>query len=247
MPSKSTRRHVYMPRVPHRRSSDYAPNELLDRYSDADINDEEDLEELSAAARRAADLKMDRRNRLEGAGRRAQRRTQGQGFVDDDDMDDGDEDEEMVSRMKKRTRRPYDERRDIDDMEGVEGVRDPYNLAPCLSHPGVQEIPLEQLSDIKAKSIVEWIATDLVRRSIIKHFRLFLTTYTDDRGDSVYGERIRALGESGFTCLLGLHNFMFSFGRQFRVIGSIIFPSLTVQAYSRLLPHQRSGCHAGNL
>ncbi|KAF7376225.1 DNA helicase [Mycena sanguinolenta] len=163
---------------------DYAPNELLDRYSDAGINDDEDLEELSAAARRAADLKMDRRNRLEGAGRRARARNRGQGFVDDDDMDDGDEDEEMVARMKKRTRRPYDERRDIDDIEGVEG-----------------EIPLEQLSDIKAKSIVEWIATDLVRRSIIKHFRLFLTTYTDDRGDSVYGQRIRALGENNSESL----------------------------------------------
>ncbi|KAJ7251520.1 MCM2/3/5 family-domain-containing protein [Mycena haematopus] len=163
---------------------DYAPNELLDNYSDAGINDDEDLEELSAEARRKAEREMDRRNRLEGGGRRARGRNRGQDFVDDDDMDDGDEDEEMVSRMKKRTRRPYDERRDIDDMEGVEG-----------------EIPLEQLSDIKAKSIVEWIATDLVRRSIIKHFRLFLTTYTDDRGDSVYGQRIRALGENNSESL----------------------------------------------
>lgn len=70
---------------------------------------------------------------------------------------------------------------------------------------GLQEIPLEQLSDIKAKSIVEWIANDLVRRSIIKHFRLFLTTYTDDRGDSVYGQRIRSLGESEQRTLLYVH------------------------------------------
>ncbi|KAK7005592.1 DNA helicase [Favolaschia claudopus] len=136
---------------------DYGTNELLDQYSEADINDDEDLEELSIAARRAADLKMDRRARLQGAGRRAQRRARGQGFVDDDDgMDDGDEDEEMIS---------------------------------------------QQLSDIKAKSIVEWIANDLVRRSIVKHFRLFLTTYTDDKGDSVYGERIRVLGENNAESL----------------------------------------------
>ncbi|KAJ6625555.1 MCM-domain-containing protein [Mycena sp. CBHHK59/15] len=165
---------------------DYAPNELLDRYSDADINDDEELEELSAAARRAAELKMARRDRLEGAGRgaRAAGRRRGPGFVDDDDMDDGDEDEEMVSRMKRRTRRPYDERRDVDDLDGVEG-----------------EIPLEQLSDIKAKSIVEWIANDLVRRSIIKHFRLFLTTYVDESGASVYGQRIRSLGENNSESL----------------------------------------------
>ncbi|KAJ7647242.1 MCM-domain-containing protein [Roridomyces roridus] len=164
--------------------NDYAANELLDRYSDADINDDEELEELSAAARRAAELKMDRRDRLQGAGRRAAGRRRGPSFVDDDDMDEGDEDEEMVSRMKKRTRRPYDERRDIDDMDGVEG-----------------EIPLEQLSDIKAKSIVEWIANDLVRRSIVKHFRLFLTTYTDENGASVYGQRIRALGANNAESL----------------------------------------------
>jgi DNA replication licensing factor MCM2 len=113
---------------------DYAPNELLDRYSDGDINDDEDVEELSAAARRAAELKMARRDRLEGQrGSRAAGRRRGPGFVDDDDMDDGDEDEEMVSRMKKRTRRPYDERRDIDDLEGVEGVR----LMPSNSVPTV--------------------------------------------------------------------------------------------------------------
>jgi hypothetical protein len=59
-----------------------------------------------------------------------------------------------------------------------------------------QEVPLEQLSDIKAKSIVEWIANDRVRRSIVKHFRQFLMTYVDDHGASVYGQRIRSLGES---------------------------------------------------
>ncbi|CAK5281579.1 unnamed protein product [Mycena citricolor] len=164
--------------------ADYEPNQLLDQYSDADINDNEDLEELTAAQRRAAERRMDRRDRLDGQGRRAAARRRGPGFVDDDDMDDGDEDEEMVARMKKRTRRPYDERRDIDDMDGVEG-----------------EIPLEQLSDIKAKSIVEWIANDVVRRTIVKHFRLFLTTYTDDHGNSVYGQRIRALGENNAESL----------------------------------------------
>jgi DNA replication licensing factor MCM2 len=61
-----------------------------------------------------------------------------------------------------------------------------------------KEVPLEQLSDIKAKSIVEWIAIDRVRRSIVKHFRQFLMTYVDDHGASVYGQRIRNLGESAY-------------------------------------------------
>jgi DNA replication licensing factor MCM2 len=60
---------------------------------------------------------------------------------------------------------------------------------------------LEQLSDIKAKSIVEWIAHDRVRRSIVRHFRQFLMTYVDDHGASVYGQRIRHLGESQYIFL----------------------------------------------
>lgn len=55
---------------------------------------------------------------------------------------------------------------------------------------------MEQLGDIKAKSIVEWIVTERVRRSIVKHFRDFLVTYVDQHDNSVYGERIRNLGES---------------------------------------------------
>lgn len=58
---------------------------------------------------------------------------------------------------------------------------------------------MEQLSDIKAKSIVEWIAVDRVRRSIVRHFRQFLMTYIDENGSSVYGQRIRNLGESMYT------------------------------------------------
>ena len=55
---------------------------------------------------------------------------------------------------------------------------------------------MEQLGDIKAKSIVEWIVTERVRRSIVRHFRNFLVSYEDQHGNSVYGERIRGLGES---------------------------------------------------
>ncbi|KAF7315586.1 DNA helicase [Mycena indigotica] len=158
--------------------NDYTTNELQDQYSDGDINDEEDLEELTMAERRIVEARMARRDRREAGGRRAGARRRGQ-FIDDDDMDGGDEDEEELGRMARRTRRQYDERRDIDDMEGIEG-----------------EIPYEQLADIKDSSIAEWVARDLVRRSIAKHFRQFLTTHTDEHHASVYGQRIRTLGEN---------------------------------------------------
>ena len=51
------------------------------------------------------------------------------------------------------------------------------------------------MGDIKAKSIVEWVANDKVRRTIVKQFSNFLKTDVDDNGASVYGQRVRALGE----------------------------------------------------
>ncbi|KAJ3553567.1 hypothetical protein NM688_g3539 [Phlebia brevispora] len=165
-------------------ADDYAVNQALDRYSDADINDEEDFDALTAAQRRAAETRMDRRDRLERQkGRRRTRRYPG--FMEsDDDMEDEELGRDVLSAARRRARRQYDERRDIDDMEGIE-----------------DEIPLEQLSDIKAKSIVEWIANERVRRSIVRHFRQFLMTYVDDSGASVYGQRIRNLGENNSESL----------------------------------------------
>jgi DNA replication licensing factor MCM2 len=104
---------------------DYAKNELLDRYSDAGINDEEDLEELSVTARRAAEAKMARRDRLERDGKRGQRaavRSRMPHFLDSDGPDEDDSMDEL-STMRRRTRRQYDERRDMDEVEGIEDVR----------------------------------------------------------------------------------------------------------------------------
>ena len=97
----------------------------MDRYSDAGIDDEGDIQELSAAGRRAAEAQMARRDRLEstGRGRRAARRSRAPAFLDSDDGVEEDLDDVELARMKRRTRRQYDERRDLDDMDGVEDVR----------------------------------------------------------------------------------------------------------------------------
>ena len=84
----------------------------------------------------------------------------------------------LLAGMKHRARRQYDERVEIDDAEGIEA-----------------EMPLEQLHDIKANSVSEWIAIDRVRRSIARSFRDFLQTYVDEHRASVYGQRIRHIGE----------------------------------------------------
>ena len=109
--------------------SDYGENELLDTYSNAGLNDEELFEPMSAAARRAAEAKMRQRDRMERGSRRGMRaatRSHAPSFFDSDDMGAEDDDESgLLSGTRARARRQYDERRDIDDMEGIGDVRFP--------------------------------------------------------------------------------------------------------------------------
>ena len=118
---------------------DYAPNDLLDRYSDAGIDDDEDIDELTPEARRAAERKMTRRDQQERTGKRGSRAARrsrmpaflgSDGDLDDDEMDDG----LGISRMKRRTRRQYDERRDLDDLDGIEDVSQSWPSNKLLSY-----------------------------------------------------------------------------------------------------------------
>lgn len=80
---------------------------------------------MSAAQRRAAEANMARRDRLERGGRRGARaaaRSRMPDFLQSDDMEDDDVDGGLLAGMKRRTRRQYDERKDLDDLEGVEDV-----------------------------------------------------------------------------------------------------------------------------
>ena len=72
-------------------------------------------------------MKMARRDRMERSGRRGQRaarRNRAPAFLGSDDVEDDDimDDQLGISSMKRRTRKQYDERRDIDDLDGVEDV-----------------------------------------------------------------------------------------------------------------------------
>ena len=103
-------------------------DEKLDRYSEQDIDDEGDFEQMDAAARRAAEQTMDRRDRAAGKnrGRRAAARER-MPFILSDGMSEGDMDDEdgtggLLAGMKPRVRKQYDERKDVDDAEGIEDV-----------------------------------------------------------------------------------------------------------------------------
>lgn len=66
---------------------------------------------------------------------------------------------------------------------------------------GSQEMLLDELADIKAPLMRDWLAEPAVARSVARELRAFLTEYTDSNGRSVYGARIRALGETNSELL----------------------------------------------
>jgi len=117
--------------------SDYGENELLDTYSNLGLNDEEVFEPMSTAARRAAEAKMRQRDRMERGSRRGMRaatRSHAPSFFDSDDVGATDDDESgLLSGTRARARRQYDERRDVDDMEGIGDVRFPLALCVTLA------------------------------------------------------------------------------------------------------------------
>lgn len=165
--------------------SDYEENDRLDRYEGIDL-DEKEYDVLDPMARAAAERKMARRDKradrdgLPGGPGRAggKRRSRAPAFLQSDSEES---DGEAALLERRRRRNVYDE------AQPADGIFDAGDE---------EELPLEQLSDIKANSIKEWIETDAVRRTIMREFRNFLMTYIDDQGTSVYGQRIKALGES---------------------------------------------------
>lgn len=158
----------------------------LDTYSEADIDDT-DQANLTRAQRLAADAAMNRRDRGLLTGARASRRQRAPAFLQSDD-DAMDEDAPGAGLLEgidpRRRRRQYDERPEEDDLQNAEE----------------DEVPLEELGDIKAASITEWVGIEAVRRAVQRHFKGFLMTYVDENGLSVYGQRIKHLGEGQSRC-----------------------------------------------
>jgi DNA replication licensing factor MCM2 len=142
-----------------------------DNYGGRDIDDEGDYDELDVGERRRLDARMNARDR-EIARQRALPNAY---LADEDDGDAFD-----LTRQPRRRRHRYDEEQDDIDMQD--------NIME-------EELSLEALQDVKAASLTDWVALPSVHRTIAREFKSFLTEYTDDNGISVYGNRIRTLGE----------------------------------------------------
>ncbi|CAF9938746.1 MAG: MCM DNA helicase complex subunit [Alectoria fallacina] len=142
-----------------------------DAYAGADIDDEGDYEDLDVGTRRQLEARLNKRDR-----ELSRRRRMPAAFLQDED-EDGEMD---LTRQPRRRRHHYDEEQEDEEMG--EDIMD-------------EELSLETLQDVKASSLTDWVALPAVYRSIFREFKSFLTEYTDDNGTSVYGTRVRTLGE----------------------------------------------------
>ncbi|KAI6782686.1 DNA replication licensing factor mcm2 [Emericellopsis cladophorae] len=141
-----------------------------DHYEDIDIDDAQ-YGAMDAAERRQLEARMNRQDR------EVARRQREPGAFLPGDEDDGDMMD--LTAQPRRRRHHYDE--DQDDAMDQDIME--------------EELTLEALSDIKAPNITEWVAQPAVQRTIKREFKLFLTEYTDESGQSVYGNRAKTLGE----------------------------------------------------
>ncbi|PLB53395.1 MCM-domain-containing protein [Aspergillus steynii IBT 23096] len=139
-----------------------------DRYRGQYIDDDDDHEELDLGARRELESRMNRRDReLE------RRRNLPAAFLPDED---GDFD---LARQPRRRRHQYDE--DQGDIE--------------MGGDTMEELSLTEMLDVKATNVTDWVLQPQVLRSIYSQFKTFLTEYIDASGASVYGDKIKLLGE----------------------------------------------------
>ncbi|KAI7872822.1 MCM2/3/5 family-domain-containing protein [Spinellus fusiger] len=148
---------------------DYENNSQLDNYENEGVDDAE-YEAMDISERHALESNMRRRDNA------IQRR---EGRMAGAFMDDGEENEmeDMTAPNRRRHRRMYDVQEE--DFENATTT----------------EMTLEDLRSIKNVTVSEWINQEAPRRTIKREFKDFLQTYVDENGISVYGERIRDMGE----------------------------------------------------
>ncbi|KAI9224542.1 MCM-domain-containing protein [Blastocladiella britannica] len=153
---------------------DYVANPELDRYDADGLDDEEDYEELDAHSRAAVDAQLRRRDVLEGRLPAA--------FLDDgEDMGD------LEFQARRRRRRAADDAplAGVDDDLEMEG-----------------DVLLEGMLDLQDSTVAEFLAMDRPRMAIKREFKAFLLSYVDQRGESVYGPRIKSMCELNHESLV---------------------------------------------
>ncbi|KAJ2719462.1 MCM DNA helicase complex subunit [Coemansia sp. Benny D115] len=157
--------------------SDYRYNAALDRY-DEDMLDETTYASMAPGERARVEAQMKRRDFEEGRGQPKSR-------IPLAFMQDFDDDEDAgLGRMGRAGR-------------SAGGMESKHAHLFGMTHDVADEeraMTLDDLKDMKGRSVAAWVSEAGPRQTIAREFRRFLLSYVDDRGASVYGERIRQLG-----------------------------------------------------
>lgn len=151
---------------------DYTARPEEDRYDVVGIDDEEQ-QELDIGARRELERAMDARDTFTRSNL---------DLGDDEDGDDNESQESDLFSLSARRRRRFSEDLVNEDEQ-------------------TNELTYEELTDIKASSLLEWISNPIVTRSIARELKTFLLEFVDEHGRSVYGPRIRTMGETNSESL----------------------------------------------
>ena len=155
---------------------DYALDPQKDRYDTNQVDDSAQRE-LTLGERRRIDAQLNERDRL----------LKNAAYMEDEEEDEmhNELDAMGLPIQRRRRRRQYEEfAHSYDDL-----------LSDMEIDPLTEELTLESLSNVKANSYSEWITQPNVSRTIARELKSFLLEYTDETGRSVYGARIRTLGE----------------------------------------------------
>ena len=150
---------------------DYAPRPELDIYDPKQIDDSE-YSEMSVRERLDINKEMAERDRVErGTGLRRMPR----GLEDYASSSEGDARISTIKRRRLEALRSQRPDASIDEVEAIESI--------------------ENLEDTHGMTIREWVTQLGPKREIYNRFKNFLRTYTDEKGRSIYREKIRTMSE----------------------------------------------------
>ncbi|TPX64282.1 hypothetical protein SpCBS45565_g06016 [Spizellomyces sp. 'palustris'] len=146
--------------------NDYRENIRLDRYEIDEELENEDFENMDMETRRLVEAKLRRRDREEA--RRDGRLPAAYMDEDEDDLEGP-----MPIRRRRRQNIDPDLQLDLD---------------------GDMEVPAD-IGDVRGP-LNEWVVMEGPRQTIKREFHHFLTSFVNENGESVYGERIKAMCEA---------------------------------------------------
>ncbi|KAJ1663988.1 MCM DNA helicase complex subunit [Coemansia sp. RSA 1813] len=158
---------------------DYRYNEKLDTY-DEEMLDETEFGSMDPGERARVEARLRRRDLEEGRGPTKSRIPLA--FMQDF------EDEEDAARFGR-----------IPSKRSAGGLQSKHAHLMDMALDVADEeraMTLDDLKDMKGRSVAAWVSEAGPRQTIAREFRRFLLSYVDDKGASVYGERIRQLGAS---------------------------------------------------